>query len=413
MRMKEKCAELGQMLRSLRSLTIYRNMLQLPVLRQVERAMDAALEGRSAEAAAAWCEVSYLLLEQGCGSLADYVTAHLREDDSPYAAACARGTVTAAMKRLAQRDLAILLALVEGLVPTWASHWQQEDGAEGWPVDLPSELLTCSGITSAEELLASLEDSYRTHGTGLFARYRAFLWQEGALYPVEEPDYIPPERLVGYRRQRDQVQENTAALVAGKRVNNVLLYGESGTGKSATVKSMLGVPEFSSLRLVEIDKGDLAGIPQLVRMLAGQPQRFILFIDDLAFDRDDRTYSMLKTILEGGLSQKPANVAIYATSNRRHLVRETFTDRLGDEVDKAETIEEKTSLSERFGLRIPFSSLNQEQYVNLCYRLAEQAGLNIPQEVLRPRAIQFNLRHPGRTPRVAQQFVHALIAEKG
>ena len=139
--------------------------------------------------------------------------------------------------------------------------------------------------------------------------------------------------MLGYARQREQVIANTRAFLEGSRVNDVLLYGDSGTGKSATVKTLLSVPGFQRLRLIEVEKEACGTWPSSSGAWRGLPQKFILFIDDLAFDQDDRTYSAVKTILEGGLERRPDNVAIYATSNRRLLVRQTFSDRAGDEVD--------------------------------------------------------------------------------
>lgn len=213
---------------------------------------------------------------------------------------------------------------------------------------------------------------------------------------------------MGYRLQRAQVEANTRALLAGRLVNNVLLFGDSGTGKSATVKSLLSLPDSGDLRLIEIEKNSVAQMPQLIRSLGGRRQKFILFIDDLAFDQDDRTYGVLKTILEGGLEPRPANVAIYATSNRRNLVRQTFSDREGDEVDRGETIQEKTALADRFGLRIPYLGLAKAEYLSLVEHLAAQADIQMPQEELFARAIRWDARHPGRSPRTAQQFIASL-----
>ena len=214
--------------------------------------------------------------------------------------------------------------------------------------------------------------------------------------------------MLGDGLQREQVISNTRAFLAGKRGNDVLLYGDSGTGKSATVKTLLTVPGFEALRLIEVQKDGLRGMPELIRSLAGRKQRFILFIDDLAFDQDDHTYSVVKTILEGGLERRPANVAIYATSNRRLLVRQTFSDRQGDEVDRQETIQEKTALSDRFGLRIPYLALSKGEFLDLVQSLAAQRGLAMDPEELRRRAIQWDMRFPGRTPRGARQFLASL-----
>ena len=226
---------------------------------------------------------------------------------------------------------------------------------------------------------------------------------------MPDPDCPRPEDLLGYELQRDQVEANTRQLMAGHPANNVLLFGDGGTGKSATVKSMLYLPGMEDLRLIEIQKENLTGLPQLMRSLGGRRQKFILFIDDLAFDQDDRTYSSLKTILEGSLERRPANVAIYATSNRRHLVRQNFSDRGSDEVDAAETISEKTALAERFGLRIPYLTMNKSGYLALVDHLAGQAGITMDREVLHAQAMTWEIRHSGRTPRVARQFIASLL----
>jgi hypothetical protein len=204
------------------------------------------------------------------------------------------------------------------------------------------------------------------------------------------------------------VEANTRLMMQGRQANNVLLFGDGGTGKSATVKSMLYRPGMEDLRLIEIQKENITGLPSLIRALAGKRQKFILFIDDLAFDQDDKTYSSMKTILEGSLEKRPVNVAIYATSNRRHLVRQTFTDRAGDEVDTFETISEKTALAERFGLRIPYLTMNKESYLALVDHLAAQSGVQLAPEILHAQAMTWEIRHSGRTPRVARQFIASL-----
>ena len=225
---------------------------------------------------------------------------------------------------------------------------------------------------------------------------------------MDQPDCPTPDEMMGYELQRDQVIANTQALLEGHHVNNVLLFGDSGTGKSATVKSLLSRPGFEDLRLIEVQKEGLADMPRLIRTLGGRRLKFILFIDDLAFDQDDTTYSVMKTILEGGLERRPANVAIYATSNRRHLVRQTFSDRAGDEVDASETIQEKTSLAERFGLRIPYLALNKADFLDLVERMAAQSGITMDRQALRTGADRWEMRHPGRTPRTAKQYIASL-----
>ena len=225
---------------------------------------------------------------------------------------------------------------------------------------------------------------------------------------MKEPDFVPEDAFIGYERQREQVVENTRLLVSGRQVNNVLLYGVSGTGKSATVKGLLGMPEFASLRLIEVPKEELGDIPKLVRDLAHRPQKFIIFIDDLAFDKEDRTFSSLKTILEGSLEPRPVNVAVYCTSNRRHLVRQNFSDRDGDEIDASETIQDKTSLADRFGLRILFSELTKPQFIEMALDMAQAKGIQLDRQELHRLAVRWEARHTSRSPRSALQFVSSL-----
>lgn len=382
---------------ALSGLTTCRNLLRLPALKELER-MFQAIRQRDNRWTEHYCEAFYALMEAGYASLGAYLRDHLLYDESPLALAAAKGQETAPLCQAAAGDLARLNHHLLAL--PWAELCSAEASGVAW------------GLPQWEqETLPGLDfflDFYRRNGCGQFARYRAFVWQDSQLIPVSQPDCVPSDQLVGYQRQRDQVIANTRTLLAGHRVNNMLLYGSSGTGKSATVKALLGMEGMENLRLIEVDKEELTGIPELVRMLGHQPQKFILFIDDLAFDKDDRNYSLLKTILEGSVEPRPDNVAVYATSNRRHLVRETFTDRLGDEVDASETIQEKTSLSERFGLRVLFQELTKPQFMNLIRQLAQLRGVSLAEDKLMALAVRWDVRNPNRTPRSAVQFIDSL-----
>ncbi len=385
-------------------LSAYKNIAGLPLMRMLHDFLKA-MSAKQAEAALdLYTGLFFSLEKEGYSALGDYLHDHLRYDPAPYPEAVAAGRTDERLAQAARRDIQLLsfvanlpcAVLKNGLINALPESWRSMPG------ELPEWESKCP--FTFEELTRF----YQVNGSGLFARYRAFVWEKDKLHPVEDPDYVPPDELTGYERQRGQVVENTRALMEGRQVNNVLLYGESGTGKSAAVKALLGLEGFEGLRIIEVDKAGLGDLPELIRTLGHRPQKFILFIDDLAFDQDDRTYSALKTILEGGLEKRPANVAVYATSNRRHLVRETFSDRAGDEVDANETIEEKTSLSDRFGLRIPFLSLNQDQFLELVYRLARVYHIDRDQEALKTSAIRWVMHHPGRTPRTARQFLNSL-----
>lgn len=388
------------------SISIYRNLMDLPPMAYLRDLLEA-MEGGSADLDS-YANCFFALAEEGYDSLADYLFDHLRYDESPFADAVARGRVTPLMEKAARRDLSVLAALAN----TRCAELKGSLAAmlpESWGDSVAS--LPEWNIGAAFQY-DNLVDFYRVNGCGLFAKYRAFIWADGRMNPVEQPDFRALDTLWGYERQRDQVIENTRALIEGKPVNNVLLYGSSGTGKSATVKAMLGVPGFESLRLIEVEKDDLTDIPKLVRNLGHRPQKFIIFIDDLAFDKEDKTFSSLKSILEGSLEPRPANVVIYCTSNRRNLVRQNFSDRSGDEVDARETIQDKTSLAERFGLRILFSELMKNQFLRMAHDLAVAQGVTLDAETLEQEAVKWDIRHPSRTPRSANQFAASLLAKQ-
>ena len=328
----------------------------------------------------------------------------MRYGVGPFAEAAARGEESEALARAAAHDIDVFRRIA--LLP--CQELKNSIAAclpESWGEAVHS---LPEWQSRAEFDFNSVRQFYRVNGAGMFARYRAFTWNRSRLLPVEHPDFVPEEELWGYRLQRDKVVANTRRLIEGKSVNNVLLFGDPGTGKSATVKALLGMPGFENLRLIEVHKADLGDLGELIRMLAHRPQKFILFIDDLAFDKDDLTYSVLKSVLEGGLEPRPANVAVYATSNRRNLVKQNFSDRNGDEVDNKETIQEKTSLAERFGLRIPYTALNRNQFLDMVEELAAVKGIECDREVLRTEAVKWEMRHPNRTPRVALQFLASL-----
>ena len=374
------------------------------VMGNAERLLHFLKHKRGEEALDFYIRLFHSLRQAGCEGLGDWLWDQLRYTESPYSRLIDQGKSDPALENAARRDIDTLVLLAETDCDRFIDAMKPLLGNEFAPV--------LAGLprwrAAAPFDFDSLTQFYKDHGAGLFAKYRAFLWEDGSLVPVADPDCPRPEDLLGYEHQRGQVEQNTRLMIAGRQANNVLLFGDGGTGKSATVKSMLHLPGMEDLRLIEVEKENLTGMPQLIRSLAGRRQKFILFIDDLAFDQDDKTYSALKTILEGTLEKRPANVCICATSNRRHLVRQTFADRAGDEVDTFETISEKTALAERFGLRIPYLTMNKAGYLALVDHLAAQAGISMDRDALHAQAMTWEIRHAGRTPRVARQFVASL-----
>ena len=247
-------------------------------------------------------------------------------------------------------------------------------------------------------------------GYGMFARHHVFALEDGHLVPVRYPDPQRLSELPGYEQEREKVIANTRALLEGRPANNVLLYGDAGTGKSSTVKAIANEFAPDGLRLIEVKKNQLYQIPALMDELAKNPLKFILFIDDLSFASNDDNFAALKAILEGGVGGRSHNVAVYATSNRRHLVKETMADRSGDDLHAMDTRQELMSLSARFGLTVTFQQPDKDRYDRILLELAKQYNVQMPSDQLFIKGAAFALRAGGRSPRVAKQFVELLAA---
>lgn len=269
-------------------------------------------------------------------------------------------------------------------------------------------------ILDFKRLYADQIKNVSQEGYGIFARHRAFsMTKEGTLSPIAHPDPISLSELYGYEKEREKILKNTEALLKGLPANNILLYGDAGTGKSSTVKAIANAYFERGLRLIQIEKSLLHTIPSLLDDLADNPLKFILFIDDLSFVSNDKDFTALKTVLEGSVAARSKNVAVYATSNRRHLVNETFGARQGDEVHLNDTLEEVSSLSARFGIVITFGKPDRDLYLTLVMELAEHYGLALSKNDLIKEAEAYAIRSGGRSPRVARQYVEYKIAMAG
>ncbi|MFZ5648016.1 MAG: ATP-binding protein [Bacillota bacterium] len=273
---------------------------------------------------------------------------------------------------------------------------------------LKEELLNTADWSGTAEKLSSF---HFTSGFGIFCQYRAFRWngKNKRLTGIADPDPVRMEELVGYEEERSRVMLNTEHLIAGLPANNILLYGDRGTGKSSTVKALLHRYGHRGLRILEIPKKHLEDYHEIIGLIKNTGLKFILFVDDLSFEDHETEYKDLKSILDGSLQAKPENAVIYATSNRRRLVREFFHERNQD-VNGLDTLQEKLSLSDRFGITVLFLSPDQELYIKIVEGLARQRGIDIPSEELRLRAIEWERWNNGRSGRTARQFVDYLAA---
>lgn len=267
-----------------------------------------------------------------------------------------------------------------------------------------------TGSKNANELLDNLIRHYRTLGSGILAKYVAFKY-DGSLTGVGETDNIMFDDLVGIEYQKQMLIDNTKAFVDGKAANNVLLFGDRGTGKSSSVKALLNMFCDEGLRIIEMPKHCISDIPSLTRALAESPHKYIIFLDDLTFEKHETEYRALKVAMEGQLQANPENVLIYATSNRRHLIRENWSDREGGEIHRNDQMQETLSLSERFGISLVFSAPTQKEYLNIVSAMLKKHNIEMNGEIEK-KAVVWQMNYGGgRSARCAKQFVTSYVSK--
>ena len=271
-----------------------------------------------------------------------------------------------------------------------------------------------------EEVFTIVTDFYKDHGVGKIGLNKAFrISREHGkleLLPITNILEVRLSHLVGYELQKNKLIDNTRAFVEGKKANNVLLFGDSGTGKSTSVKAILNEYYDKGLRMIEIYKHQFDDLSTVISLIKNRNYKFIIYMDDLSFEEFEIEYKYLKAVIEGGLEIKPDNVLIYATSNRRHLIRETWNDRSDmettDDIHRSDTMEEKLSLVDRFGITINFSSPSNKEYLEIVKQLAYRQGIdNLSEEELFAEARKWELYHGGLSGRTAQQFINYLAGK--
>ena len=344
-----------------------------------------------------------ILARHSC-SLSEYIWRRVCESENEYVKAVARGgDIHAALKANAEADLDALSAMT-GHTP--AELFRLEDYGGHIP-QFENEKLDLRAMY--EERLRNISKV----GFGKFATATMFrVDDDGNIEPVGSADTIMPDAFVGYESQRRQVYDNTRALVEGRPAANILLFGDAGTGKSSTVKSAANMFADDGVRLIELRRDQLLALHRVMSRIAESPLKFIIFIDDLSFNKNDDSFSMLKAARGGSASAKAKNAVIYATSNRRHIVKETFSDRGNsldaDDIHKNDTAQELMSLSDRFGLTVYFERPNKALYLEIVHTLAARAGIEVDGE-LDVAAEAFALSRASRSPRAAEQFINSLL----
>lgn len=389
----------------LRSLAVFRELLRDPVLSSLCRYLSCADTAQSAEAVSEYAEFVSQLYTTEIGSWPQYVQSIVNDSENSYICRIGRGLQPSEeMEHCVQEELAVLQAVAD-LTPEalragidWAGYLP---GFQTGKADIAGNYYQrCKNIGQ--------------YGYGIYARYRMFYVNpENKIVPVRNPDKTRLSSLVDYKREQKIILDNTIALLEGKPAANILLTGDAGTGKSSTVKAIVNELHDRGLRILEVRKEQLHEIPGILDTLGHNPLKFILFIDDLSFQKDDDNFSALKAVLEGSVSAKSSNVVIYATSNRRHLVKESFSDRDGDDIHRNDTMQEMISLSERFGIHITFQKPDKQTYLDIVQHLAHERGIALDPKELELRSERFALGRGGRSARAATQFIDSLIAGEG
>ena len=376
------------------ALCIFRDLLEDEVL-------DALFSHIKHPSVASYAEFVSLLYEANGGDLGEYVKELCLNSENVYVKTVgARKSAPSYMRDAVEAELDVLQEVSALNKETLCAPLKYN----GFLPDFTTTKLRL------KDIYLHRAENIEKYGYGIYAKHKMFYADEnGCIVPVLHPDKTELCDLVDYERERQIVIDNTEALLAGKPAANILLTGDAGTGKSSTVKAVANYFFEKGIRLVEIRKNQLLLIPKVMGEISKNPLKFIIFIDDLSFNQNDDNFSMLKATLEGSASAKAKNAVIYATSNRRHIVKETFGERAGDDIHRNDTVQETLSLSERFGLTILFAKPEKKLYLEIVHELAERYGIAMDARELETKAEAFALNRGYRSARCAEQFIDSLL----
>lgn len=403
-------------------LLLYQSVLETPISRALLNLLAALCREDSAE-----CLTAYGIWFRALAERRQTWQGHLLEQillsENPFSQQAQRYPVQdlpAALLDAARNDLR-RLQIFYSCQSSQLSQWVQTvcqiaDTPVVWHLEKePFPDFAFATLPDWRDGLVELATVYHQRGAGMVGQYHVFRWLGGDLVGVPNPDPVRLDDLAAYRYPRQQLVQNTEFLLSGHPALHVLLYGSRGSGKSSLVKALVNEYGDRGLRLIQVAKAEMVHLPAIVERVRDLPQKFIIFVDDLSFEEDDDAFKALKVVLEGDVTARAQNVVVYATSNRRHLVREYFADRPRpsdqDEIQSWDTVQEKLSFSDRFGLTLTFESPDQPTYLEIVRHLAANAHIKLDDDDLQRRALQWATRHNGRSGRTARQFVDFLKAE--
>ncbi len=383
----------------LHGVSVMRDLLEDGVIKALMSFLELSEDASEAQKVDAYTSFVSRLYMTGAETFSEYVKQIVFESENIYVKTKGRGEIPSAVLEKSLTEDLKTFDEVAAITPEALL-----DGYEFLP-------RFDTGKCSIKKDYIKRLDRIEKYGYGIYAKFRMFyIGETGDIVPVQSPDETKLSDLIDYKREQRIITDNTKALLSGKPAANILLTGDAGTGKSSTVKAVVNELYQSGLRIIEVRKEQLHKIPKILDELNKNPLKFILFIDDLSFTKDDDNFSALKAILEGSVSAKSRNVVIYATSNRKHLVKENFSDREGDDVHFNDTMQELLSLSERFGIQLTFSRPDKATYLDIVHNLADKQGIKYDIGKLDAEAEKFALKRGTRSARAAKQFIDGIVA---
>lgn len=365
-----------------------------------------------------------------------YLTFLLANDENAYSTSCEIvGKVDGSINRIAEHDFRVFKELFDydfspmieeldaGCLEILFQYEPTKENGKVFNMRIRDRICDLSNALGQTADVAEFQDRltefYREFGVGKLGLHKAFRiehpeGQEMEIVPITNIAHVHLDQLVGYENAKKKLIDNTEAFVQGRRANNCLLFGDAGTGKSSSIKAILNQYYDQGLRMIEVYKHQFQDLNEVIAQIKNRNYKFIIYMDDLSFEEFEIEYKYLKAVIEGGLEKKPDNILIYATSNRRHLVRETFKDKADrdEELHTNDTVQEKLSLVARFGVTIYFGSPDKKEFQAIVKELAKSSGIDLPEDELFLEANKWELNHGGRSGRTAQQFIDYLLGQK-